>query len=173
LQAGRGLHVAARPLELEIGPVDHQGGGRVGGGEGAVTPGILDLDLQAELHGFVGHEIAAQAETLPDFEGFLGLLAGGLPGRGGGGPDRGTPAGKIAVGIKSPVDQGVAPHFHFRSRVGQGGEPENEQGRRGEKRCFFHASFLVPKWYRPTWPRVARVAAAKRRPAGSIGRLQK
>ena len=109
LQAGRHLDVGVGHLELEIGFPDGDGDFRVGGGEGAGTPGLVaDHGGQAEFHGLAGDEVGAQAETFPDLKGVFGLGAGGVPG------------GPVAVLEEHAVDTGVTGHFDFCGRVGSG-----------------------------------------------------
>ena len=133
LETGRDLHVGAGPFELQVGLVDLDGGGRVGGGQGAVSPGVLDQNPQAELHGLVGDEVGAQAEALPDFEVVGGLGAGLLDGGGLVGPVGVVPAGEIPVGEEVSVNERVTRHPHLGGCLGADSGRHHQGGRNNGK----------------------------------------
>ncbi|KAF5029167.1 hypothetical protein DSECCO2_651420 [anaerobic digester metagenome] len=130
LVAGRHLDVGAGELELQVGEVGLDGHGRVGRGQVAVTPGfVVDAHAEAELEVFVGHEVAAQPQALPDGHAVLGL-----------GPCL-IPTGEIAVGEENAVDAGIAGHAHFRGGV-RGGRCGRHEEQGGEKVPYSHTGCL-------------------------------
>ena len=117
LQTGRDLDVGARPLELEVGQVRIHGGAGVGGGQVAVAPVVfLDEETEAELDGFVGHEVRAQAEPLPDLEAFLALPVGRVGGV--------LVAGEVAIGEEQAVDAGISGHLDLGGGQGRQGRQD-------------------------------------------------
>ena len=157
LKTGRNLDVAAGPLELQVGLIHFNAAGgtnaravtdtsrRVGGGEGAMAPGVLDHQAQTEFHGLVGDEIRAQAEAFPDLEVFPGAGTGALDVAGIVTPVGPVPAGKVPVGKAVSINKHITRHPHLGGCLGADRGRHHEGSRHHTQKKTFHES-LLRKW---------------------------